>query len=325
MSFTALLIGDETLTSQCGEIVMARGHRIAALVTRSAELRKWGAARGLTVLEPGAALPEAEWLLSIANLHLLKPEVLARARNGAVNFHDGPLPERAGLNAPVWALLEGAARHGITWHLIEGGVDEGRILEERRFDIAPGETALTLNTRCFEAGLESFPAVVAQLETGIRPRAQGGAPHRMHLRADRPAAFGRIDFSRPAEEVERLVRALDHGRYWNPLTTAKIDTGSRVLNVGQAEAVPGSGAPGRVLSATPEGLVVACGSGAVRLERLSCQEKGLPVRPESVTTPALAPLEAGAALTAALAALAPREPALRRALAGLSPLALSGL
>ena len=86
------------------------------------------------------------------------PQVLALAR-GAVNFHDGPLPRYAGLNAPVWAILNGERQHGISWHLIEGGVDEGDVLESRSFDIAPQDTALTLNTRCFEAAMESFPSV----------------------------------------------------------------------------------------------------------------------------------------------------------------------
>ncbi|MGA0541414.1 MupA/Atu3671 family FMN-dependent luciferase-like monooxygenase [Neotabrizicola sp. VNH66] len=326
MTITALLFGNETLTSQCGEILLARGHRISAVVTHAAEVRRWAEGRGLTVLPYGAGLPAVDWLFSVANLTVLRPEVLARASQGAVNFHDGPLPAHAGLNAPVWALLAGEAQHGVTWHLIEGGVDEGRVLEERRFDIAPGETALTLNTRCFEAGLESFPAVVAQIEAGVQPRAQDSGPRQLHLRSDRPAAFGRIDFAQPAEGVVRLVRALDHGRYWNPLTTAKIDTGTRVLNVGTADLAEGSGAPGTVLSATPEGLVVACGTGAVRLNRLTCQVKGLPVCPSTLTETTLPALTAdeAARLTAAHAAQAPRDGAQRKALAALSPLVLPG-
>ncbi len=324
-AFSAILIGNESLTSQCGEILLSRGHSIAAVVTRAPEVRRWAEGRGLTVAGYGADLPVADWLFSVANLTVLPPGLLARARRGAVNFHDGPLPAHAGLNAPVWALLAGETGHGITWHLIEGGVDEGRVLEERRFDIAPGETALTLNTRCFEAGLESFPAVVTQIETGIVPRPQAGGPRHLHLRADRPAAMGRIDFGQPAEAVVRLVRALDHGRYWNPLTTAKINTGTRVLNVGTADPAEGAAAPGTVLSASPEGLIVACATGAVRLNRLSCQTKGLPVCPSTVTAAALPLLTApeAAGLTAALAAVAPREGALRKALAGLAPLQLA--
>jgi methionyl-tRNA formyltransferase len=182
MTLSFLLIGNETLTTQCGDVLRSRGHTIAAVVTHAPEVARWANAQGLAVEPYGAdladRLPQADWLLSVANLTVLAPAVLARASRGAVNFHDGPLPAHAGLNAPVWAILAAEAQHGITWHLIEGGVDEGRILEDRRFAIAADDTALTLNTRCFEAGMESFPAVLAQLETTPHPRPQRRRPAR---------------------------------------------------------------------------------------------------------------------------------------------------
>lgn len=328
--FSALLIGNETLTSQCGHILLERGHRIAAVVTRNADVKKWALSKGLRVEAAGdwAALSglSVDWLLSVANLSVIPDQILAKASSGAVNFHDGPLPRHAGLNAPVWAILAGEARHGVTWHLMEGGVDEGDILEQRLFDIAPNDTALTLNTRCFEAGMESFPALVGQLENGIRRQRQDLSLRSIHMRHDRPSAMGRIDFSKPAPEVARLVCALDHGRYWNPLSTAKIATASRVLNVGAAEPTVGSGVAGTVLSATPEGLVVACGTGAVRLNRLSCQTKGGPVCPSTITDAHLPLLDSAQAqhLSDALAAVVPGEAVLRRALLRMNPAQVAG-
>lgn len=328
--FTALVIGNETLTHECGAQLLARGHAIAAVMTRHPEVRRWAEGAGLRVIAAGdwAALQGLafDWLLSVANLSVIPPQVLAQAAKGAVNFHDGPLPAHAGLNAPVWALLAGETRHGIAWHLIAGGVDEGDVLEARSFDIAATDTALTLNTRCFEAALESFPALLAQLETTLRPQPQDLSRRSLHLRSDRPAAMGRLDFSRPAEEVVRMVRALDHGRYWNPLVTAKIDTGDRVLNVGTADLADGHGTPGAVLSATPEGLVVACGAGAVRLNRLTCQIRGGAVCPSTVTGSMLPALTAAQAteLTAALSAVAGAEPALRKALKAMQPATVPG-
>jgi natural product biosynthesis luciferase-like monooxygenase protein len=328
MSLSFLLIGNETLTTACGDLARQRGHRIAAVVTRSAEVTLWATTHGLPV-EPygpdlGTRLPQSDWLLSIANLTVLPPTVLSRATKGAVNFHDGPLPARAGLNAPVWAILAAEPDHAITWHLIESGIDQGRILETRSFPIAQDDTALTLNTRCFEAGLESFPAVLHQLESTPDPKPQPAGPGQMHRAADRPAAFGRIDFTQTPESIARLTRALDHGRYWNPLTTPKIDTGTRILNVGSAEPTAGQGAPGTILSATDEGLTVACATGAVRLTRLTCQTKGLPVSPATITERTLAPLTAdeAARLTAALHEEAPRDATLRAALLALQPLPL---
>ncbi len=330
MTFSALLIGNETLTRECGAQMLARGHRIAAVVTRHPDVRSWAEGAGLPVVAAGdwgaLAGRQVDWLLSVANLSVIPPEVLALAARGAVNFHDGPLPAHAGLNAPVWALFAGEARHGIAWHLITPGIDEGDVLEARSFDIAPTDTALTLNTRCFEAALESFPALLSQLETTPRPVPQDLSRRSLHLRHDRPAAMGRLDFAQPAEAVARMVRALDHGRYWNPLTTAKIDTGARVLNVGTADLTEGTGAPGQVLSATPEGLVVACGTGAVQLNRLTCQIRGGAVCPSTVAEAALPLLTAGQAaeLTAALAAVVPGEAALRRALKAMAPAAVPG-
>jgi natural product biosynthesis luciferase-like monooxygenase protein len=325
---SVLLIGNESLTAACGAQVVARGHAISCVMTRNADVRAWATGAGLRVEAAGdwAALAglSVDWLLSVANLAVIPAAVLAQAR-GAVNFHDGPLPRHAGLNAPVWALLAGEAAHGIAWHMIGSGIDDGDVLEARVFDIGANDTALTLNTRCFEAALESFPAVLDQLERGLRPQPQDFSLRTVHLRDKRPAAMGRIDFAGGAKDVARLVRALDHGRYWNPLCTAKIALAGRVVNVGAAEVVEGVGAPGAVLAASAEGLVVACADGAVRLSRLTCQQRGLPVDPFSVTggvLPALAEDEA-AGLTAQLALLAPFEPRLRRALRGLQPATVS--
>ena len=322
-----LVIGNESLTVQCAEVILQRGHRIAAVVTRNPELRTWAVGRGLRVEAQDAGLADrlgalrADWLLSIANLVVIPPAVLALASRGAVNFHDGPLPRHAGLNAPVWAILNREPRHGIAWHLIEGGIDEGDILVQRSFDIAPTETALTLNTRCFEAAIDSFPDLLAALESGAPARQRQDLSQRSyHARADRPAAAARLDFTRPVAEILALVRALDHGRYVNPLTSPKIEAAGRVLLVGGAEAASGTAAPGTVLEATEAGLVVACADGALRLARLT-DSAGAPVCPTTIGATALPSPDAAEAarLGQALAAVAPEEPALRTRLAALDP------
>lgn len=327
--FSCVLIGNESLTRECGAMWLARGHRIAALVTRTPDVAAWGRRAGLLVIDQTrgweTALPGGfDWLLSIANLSLVPDAALALAARGGVNFHDGPLPRHAGLNAPVWAILQGEAEHGIAWHRIEGGVDEGAILVDRRFPIAPTDTALTLNTRCFEAALDSFGDVMAALETGAPGRAQDFTQRSLHLRADRPAAAGRIDFTAPAETVAALVRALDHGSYWNPVTTAKLWDGARYVIAGGAEVVAGAGVPGQVLAASEDGVTVACGTGAVRLSRLTCQ-KGFPVSGLTLPNPlASANPDQAAVLTAALARVAPQELTQRRALLVLDPAGVPG-
>ncbi len=331
-AFTAIVVGNDTLTRACAEQMLDRGHAIAALVTRLPELRAWAEAQGVRVETPGTDLPArleglaCDWLLSIANLDVLPAEVLALARRGAVNFHDGPLPRHAGLNAPVWALLAGEAHHGITWHMIAGGIDEGDILVTREIALAADETALSLNLKCYAAGVESFPALLDQLAGTPQRQPQDLSQRSYHGRTARPEAMGLLQFDRPADRVARMVRALDHGDYPNPLCIAKVRIAGEAFAVGRAQPVAGQGAPGEVL-AVAEALTVACGQGAVRLAGLRRMDGSVPeitalAKPGDRLAP-VAPEEVQA-LTGFAEALAPAEPFWRRAFAGFTPATLAG-
>jgi len=319
------MVGNESLLVQCAKVLLGRGHTIRTVASHNADVIAWAEAAGIPVVAPGKGLGDRitggfDWLLSIANLSVLPDALIARAAKGAVNFHDGPLPRHAGLNAPVWARLAGETRHGITWHMIEGGVDEGDILEQVAFDITDEDTAFSLNARCYGAAIESFPAVVTALEQGAPNRRKQDLTQRtLHLRDDRPEAAARLDFRKPAVEVVRLVRALDHGGYWNPLALPKIETAKGVFTVAQAELVAASGAPGTVLE-TGDALVVACADGAVRLDGITCLG-GLPAGGVAVQGEVLPAPEA--ALTQALARVAHGDIAWRKALAAFKPAELA--
>ncbi|RZW12412.1 MAG: hypothetical protein EX266_01565, partial [Rhodobacteraceae bacterium] len=151
MTLTAILIGHEPLAAECGQQWLSAGHGLAAVVTRHDTVRQWAHDAGLTVVDDPNALIEndirADWLFSIANLDMLPGAILDLAAEGAVNFHDGPLPRYAGLNAPVWAIANGEQDHGVTWHLMEARADHGDILVQRDVAIAPDDTAFTLNAK----------------------------------------------------------------------------------------------------------------------------------------------------------------------------------
>ncbi|MEZ5702031.1 MAG: LLM class flavin-dependent oxidoreductase [Burkholderiaceae bacterium] len=289
-NFSCVLMGNESLLIQCAEKLIQGGDTIGAVITRSPEIRAWAKGLGIRTDQSDAGLSERlgdlafDWLFSIANLSVIPQAVIERASRGAINFHDGPLPRHAGLNAPVWAILAGEKQHGVTWHMIEGGIDEGDIAEQRLFERGPNETALTLNTRCYEAAIDSFADLLNDLHgPGPQRKPQDLSQRTYHARLDRPSAAARVDFSQPAESITALVRALDHGTYWNPLTCPKVDLGGRVLLVTAAQAEPAAGSttPGLVLEATPAGLVVGTASVPVRLTGLRDVETG-PVCPSTV-------------------------------------------
>lgn len=322
--FSAILVGNELLLRHAAEVLLGRGHRVIAVITRNPELRAWAQSAGLAVEDqdapPAADAPVADWLFSVANLSILSPATLARGQRGAINFHDGPLPRLAGLNAPVWAIIGGEAQHGVTWHMIEGGVDEGDILSQTLFELRPDDTALTLNARCFARAAESFADVVTQLEGAGPQRVKQDLSQRSYVGRDkRPEAGGVIDLTQPAGRICALVRGLDHGGYWNPLTEAKLRLANgRLLAVtGSAGTEPTDAAPGTVLAHSGDILTVAAGGAAIRL---ICRGD----LPEVGAMIPLLSAEDRAALTALADAAARHDGWWRKRLAAMSPAVIQG-
>jgi natural product biosynthesis luciferase-like monooxygenase protein len=274
---SAAFIGEESLLLQCAQAWVERGHRVVALVTQQAAARQWAHRRQVACLaRPGDLLADSverpDILLSVTNLQVLPAPLLGLPRLAAINFHDGPLPEYAGLNTPVWALLDGATEYGVTWHRMTAAVDAGAILVQRRFGIDAHETALSLNTKCFSAAIDAFEELMGLIEAGrLEGHPQAGPVQRMFGRKDRPAAAAALDFAQPAASVARVVRALDFGAYPNPVAAPKVWLGGTALwCVGAVEERPDlHGVPGEVLAACEHRLTVACADAAVVLSRIS--------------------------------------------------------
>ncbi|HEY8048784.1 MAG TPA: formyltransferase family protein, partial [Ramlibacter sp.] len=174
-STSAVFVGDGTLLARCAQAWCDAGHTVAFVATRNAEVAQWARQQGIAhrLIAAGEAvdLPQLgfDYFFSVANLEVLPPALLRRARKLAINFHDGPLPRYAGLNAPAWALVQGEREHGVTWHEMTDRVDAGRIVKQKTFAIAPDETALSLNARCWEAGLAAFAEIASDAARGELP------------------------------------------------------------------------------------------------------------------------------------------------------------
>ena len=275
--FSCFLIGSESLLVQCAEILIERGHEVRGVASGEPSISAWARGRGIPTVDPDGDLAsefagEFDYLFSITNLRLLPDAVLRRPRRAAINFHDGPLPRYAGLYAPAWALIQREPRYGISWHVMKAAVDEGELLAQRFFEVSPSETSLTINTKCYEAAIDSFGPLCDALASGsAAPLAQDLSQKTYFGKWQRPPAACVLDFTRPALELEALVRALDFGRYENPLGTPKLHHRGRVFAVGSAQAEDGdrSAAPGTVLALEADSILVAAGDGALRLADFS--------------------------------------------------------
>ena len=274
--FDCLLIGDEALLVRCAEHLRTRGHRICGIVSADKQITDWSRAHDVLLMDP-ERYEEAvqdltfDYLFSIANLRLIPDAVLHRAKRAAINFHDGPLPEYAGLNVTSWAIINQEPTHAVTWHYMEAGVDTGDVLIRRPIDVAPDETAFTLNTKCFEAGLNSFEDLIQALETdAVDPVPQDLSQRTYYGRNQPPPCDGVVPWRWTADRIDALVRGLDFGGYRNPLGTPKCLIDDEAYQIEQLDVLPQSSerAPGTVAEADEEQIVIATGSHDVALRAL---------------------------------------------------------
>ncbi|CAN7457570.1 LLM class flavin-dependent oxidoreductase [Phenylobacterium sp. LjRoot164] len=283
---SAYFVGDGTLLIRCAEAFAETGGQVAGVVTSDPQIMAWAREAGHALLGvPGSPELErggADYLFSVANLTVLAPDALAAARVMAINFHDGPLPGRGGLNVPAWAILEGAEEHAVTWHEMVEAVDAGRVLKSRSFAITPTETTFSLNLRCYEAGEETFRELLNDLSTGRLSATPLSGRRGQYARAKRPAALGVLDFTRPAAELGAMVRALDFGARRNPLALPKVLLGDKLLAVRALELKgEGRGRPGEVLALDPSSITLMAADSAVDLTGLTDMD-GQAVDPTSL-------------------------------------------
>ncbi len=274
--FSCNLMGNGTLLIQCAEVLLNRGHEIYTIITANPATQNWAEEQRINWVKPPADLPATlgekpfDYFFSIANLTIVPSPVITLARKGAINFHDALLPRYAGLYATTWALLNQEKTHGVTWHLMGDTVDSGDILKQKAFDIVEGETAFTLNAKCYEAALDSFKELVDELAAGAeQARSQNLADQTYFGKFQRPSAI--IDWDKPAADISALVRALDFGTYENPITLPKVRIGGQFFAVKQLEVSPikSGGAPGTIVEAGLDFLKVTTATEDVVIRKLS--------------------------------------------------------
>lgn len=201
-------------------------------------------------------------LLVVVAYGLILPQaVLDIPRLGCINSHASLLPRWRGA-APIQRAIEaGDSESGVTVMRMEAGLDTGPMLLKVDTPISAEDTGGTLHDRLAELG----PPAVLQAIDGLAAVTLDG-----ELQDDELATYAhklgkadaRIDWARPAAELDRLIRA------FNPWPLAHARWQDQPLKIWAARPEAGSGQPGEILDCSKLGLLVACGDGALRLTRL---------------------------------------------------------
>lgn len=233
--------------------VKRRALELDLRIEQPATLRTPEAVAQLSALEPD--------LMVVVAYGLILPQgVLDVPDLGCLNIHASLLPRWRGA-APIHrAILAGDARTGITIMKMEAGLDTGPVLLTRSTGIGVRENAGSLHDRLAALGAEAIVVAVDEWRSGRArpvPQPEEGVTYAAKIRKEEAI----IDWSRPADEIGRQVRA------FNPWPVAETRWAGQQLRIWEAEALPGDigTEPGRVVEARNGRIVVATGSGVLKL------------------------------------------------------------
>ncbi len=226
---------------------------------------------GIAVLQPPtlrdpAAQAElkalgADLMVVVAYGLILPQVVLDTPRLGCINSHASLLPRWRGAAPIQRAVQAGDAESGVTVMQMEAGLDTGPMLLKVTTRISADDTGGSLHDRLAQLGPKAVLEAIEGLAAGtLQGEVQDDALANYAHKLNKDEA--RLDWSRPAVELERLVRAFNP---W-PICHSALD--GEPLKVLAAALGEGKGAPGQILAASKDGLTVACGDGALRLTRL---------------------------------------------------------
>ncbi len=227
------------------------------------------APESLTPAELSGILDTAQWDAGVVVAYgvLVPPWLLAVPPLGFVNLHPSLLPRYRGAAPIERALMNGASITGVTTIRMDEGLDSGDILMHVEAPINDDDTAGTLAEKLAHAGARLLVETLDGLQAGtLEPVAQEEekATFAPPVRSEE----GNIDWSMPAENIDRLVRAL------NPAPGAYTFFRGRRLKIWSVQVtdVPPEDEPGTLMNMGKEGFLVNTGTSCLAV--LSLQPEG---------------------------------------------------
>ena len=254
-----------------------RGMQLQASPVKQAALEL-----GLAIAQPASLRhEEAQALLRAQNADvmvvaayglILPQAVLDTPAHGCLNIHASLLPRWRGA-APIQRAIEaGDTETGVCIMQMDAGLDTGAVVSTHHYAIKNTDTATDVHDALAVLGAHAIVADLQQLQqTGglnATPQPPAGITYAQKLSKEE----AKIDWNQPALVIERKIRA------FNPVPGAWVEYQNQPLKIWRAEAVAQSGRAGEVLAISSDGLIVACGEGALNITELQpAGSKRMPV------------------------------------------------
>lgn len=192
-------------------------------VLQPEKVKAWQVVEELRKIQP-------DCIVVVAFGQILSKEILDLPKYGCVNIHASLLPEYRGAAPIQWAVIDGLKETGITIQQMDIGVDTGDVLDKLTVPIASDETGGSLFEKLSKLGGPLLLETLKKIEEGtVLPVKQDDSKATYAKMLDR--SMGNIDFSKSAEEIERLIRGL------NPWPSAYTFYQGKMLKIWRAQVI----------------------------------------------------------------------------------------
>lgn len=274
------------------EKIIENGYDVVAVVTQPDKpkgrdkklspppVKECALKHNLTVLQPQRARDEAfvqelkrynpDAIVVVAFGQILPESILHMTKYGCINVHASLLPQYRGASPIQWAVIDGCKKTGVTTMLMDEGIDTGDILMVREYELAKKETGGSLFDKLSLLGAELLIETLKGMETdSIKPIKQDDEKSSYVKMLTK--AMGHIDFTKNANEIERLIRGL------NPWPSAFTYMNKKMLKIWDADVsedieVPQNSPVGTAFI-SKEKMYVICGSGFLELKEVQLEGK----------------------------------------------------
>jgi methionyl-tRNA formyltransferase len=236
-----------------------------------------GLEAGLPILQPQRAR-EPSFLEELRGLRpdlvvvaaygqILPGSILNLPVFGCINVHTSLLPKYRGAGPIQWAIINGETETGVTIMRMDEGLDTGDILSQERITIEPDDTSATLHNKLAEIGARLLVQTIPDFVSGkIAPQKQD--PAKATYAPKIKKQDGEIDWRQPATVIRDRIRGLNP---WPAAFTWLSEPEKQRLKILKADVKSDCGAPGTILKADKDALVVACGSDALQVLELQLE------------------------------------------------------
>lgn len=272
------------------EAIIKAGHEVVAVVTQPDKqkgrgkevqmtpVKQCAIAHQIPVLQPvkikeadsveALRAYEADIFVVAAFGQLLTEEILNMPKYGCINIHASLLPAYRGAAPIQWVILNGEEKTGVTIQQMAKGLDTGDMLLKKEVLIDKKETGESLHDKLMEVGAELIVEVLPMIEKGeVCPEKQDEAMANYVSRLSKD--MGKIDFSKDAVVIERLIRGL------NSWPSAFTRYKGKTLKIWDADVTDKEAdvLPGTVIDVTKDTIEVAAGKGTLILNSVQLEGK----------------------------------------------------